>query len=575
MFALFQLSEAEIHGVTLYQKPSYVKPINRSIYNQVSPLQQSEMGMGIVKAIFAVLAGLVEAVETNADATIGRVRVLSASTNQPHLLSWNMSDPLDALCGGFKQGKPTYHLAILHIIACLLNPQGATLPQTSEVVQRWHSLLRAMEHSYPRPPVQASSWDVYTQLRPASSNSFTQVFVEELADALYFSMRYQLPPAAKLAVRRTIGLVETDAVPAHTWLSRRLHGSSLLVLPSAAQPGLRAIAAVPAAGLANRVRPAAPNSQVPSPGSLVYCTHCQQQTPDSDPFCAHCGGGWGQGAPAGSGAGLSPLAPSGVAGQPGVSRGRFTDFRQIGSGGMGQVHRARDAVLERYVALKELLVANQAAEFKKEALLLAGLSHPNIPRVHDYIEEGGRAYLVMEFIEGETLEDYLVQRGGRLPAREVAEIGITLCGVLTYLHTRQPPIIYRDLKPANIMRTPDGYIYLIDFGIARTERPGNDTLALGSLGYAAPEQCGKTPRTSPRTDLYALGATMHALLTGCDPSEQPFRFDPFLRPPLAVQAPPTLERLVLSMVEMDTAKRPASAASVMRELQQIQRGVLP
>ena len=574
MYPLFQLSEAQIHGVTLFQKPSYVRPTNRSIYNQVSPLQQSEMGMGIVKAIFAILAGLVETIETNTDATIGRAHIRSASMNQPHDLSWDMSDPLDALCGGFDQGKPTYHLAILHLIACLLNPQGDALPQTSEVVQHWHSLLRAMEHAYPRSPAQASSWDVYTQLRPASSNSFTQIFVEQMADALYFSMRYQLPPAGKPSVRRTIGVVETDVVPAQAQLSRHLYGSSLLVPPPAAQPGLRAMAAVPAAFPASRARPVAPASLAPSPVSLVRCPHCQQETPDADPFCAHCGWGLGQGAPTGSGAGPSPLAPSGIAGHPAVSSSRFADFQPIGSGGMGQVHRARDTVLQRHVAIKELLAANQAAAFKKEVLLLAGLSHPNIPRVHDYIEEGGRAYLVMEFIEGETLEDYQARRF-RLPASEVAEIGITLCGVLTYLHTRQPPIIYRDLKPANIMRTPDGYIYLIDFGIARTERPGNDTLALGSLGYAAPEQCGKTPRTTPRTDLYALGATMHALLTGCDPSEQPFRFDPFLRPPLSVQAPPGLERLVLSMVEMDPAKRPASAADVAREIRQIQIGLLP
>ena len=134
----------------------------------------------------------------------------------------------------------------------------------------------------------------------------------------------------------------------------------------------------------------------------------------------------------------------------------------------------------------------------------------------------------MDFIEGQTLEDYLAKAPGeKLPLQEVLEIGIQLCKVLDYLHTRQPPIIFRDLKPANVMRAPDGHLYLIDFGIARLFKPGKkkDTIALGSPGYAAPEQHGRG-QTTERADIYSLGATLHQLLSGRDPSEKPFQFPP-------------------------------------------------
>ena len=121
--------------------------------------------------------------------------------------------------------------------------------------------------------------------------------------------------------------------------------------------------------------------------------------------------------------------------------------------------------------------------------------------------------------------------GGKLPIEKVLNIGIQLCAVLDYLHTRQPPIIFRDLKPANVMLTADGHIFLIDFGIARHFKPGQakDTSALGSSGYAAPEQYGKM-QTTPRADLYALGATLHQMLTGNDPSDAPFHFAPLQLP---------------------------------------------
>src|SRR6266550_1689097 len=257
---------------------------------------------------------------------------------------------------------------------------------------------------------------------------------------------------------------------------------------------------------------------------------------------------------------------------------RYRIISQVGKGGFGAVYKAADLQFgNRQVAIKEMSQSSlsqqeliEATEsFKREALLLAGLTHPNLPRIYEQFTDVGRWYLVMDFIEGETLEEHLSKiKGGHLPVEKVLEIGIQLCMVLEYLHMRQPPIIFRDLKPANIMLTPHGHVYLIDFGIARHFKPGQakDTTALGSSGYAAPEQYGRT-QTTPRADIYALGATLHQLLSGNDPADTPFQFAS-----LQLSGHPTLsrlEKLIMQMIEMDTSKRPASIAAIKQELQTI------
>ncbi|HEY6406352.1 MAG TPA: serine/threonine-protein kinase, partial [Ktedonobacteraceae bacterium] len=185
--------------------------------------------------------------------------------------------------------------------------------------------------------------------------------------------------------------------------------------------------------------------------------------------------------------------------------------------------------------------------------------------------DGGRWYLVMDFIDGQTLEEYL--NGGnfrtykrRLPIDEVLDIGIQLSAILDYLHNCQPPIIFRDLKPANIMLTPERYLYLFDFGIARHFKAGQtrDTATFGSVGYAAPEQYGRA-QTTPRSDIYSLGVTLHQLLSGRDPALMPFRFVPLHLPNQAPLA--ELERMIMRMVDIDEHKRPASMAIVKQELQ--------
>ncbi len=254
---------------------------------------------------------------------------------------------------------------------------------------------------------------------------------------------------------------------------------------------------------------------------------------------------------------------------------RYCIEKQVGTGGFGAVYKARDTLLShRLVAIKEMNqsglspreLAEANAAFEHEALFLAGLAHPHLPRIHDQFAEHGRCYMVMDFIDGYTLEEHLEKITRRLPLEEVLDIGLQLCSALEYLHTRQPPLIFRDLKPANVIRTLDGHVYLIDFGIARHFQPGKakDTIPLGSQGYAAPEQYGKA-QTTPQTDIYGLGALLHRLVTGHDPSLTPFRFGPVRvrQSPVSDQ----LDALLKEMLAMEMSKRPTSMTVVREHLQ--------
>jgi hypothetical protein len=261
-----------------------------------------------------------------------------------------------------------------------------------------------------------------------------------------------------------------------------------------------------------------------------------------------------------------------------VLHGRYRILGPVGKGGMGAVYRAQDDRSGgRVVAVKELSQSGldpeeltaAIATFKHEATLLASLKHPCLPKIYNDFTEAGRQYLVMEFIEGETLEQRLRRSNGQhLPVSDVLKIGEQLCSVLGYLHRQRPPIIFRDLKPSNVMLTPRGQMYLIDFGIARLFKPGqrHDTVSFGSPGYAAPEQYGKS-QTTVRSDVYSLGATLHQLLTGIDPSVRPFEFVPVR--PRNPQVPPELDLLINRMVQMNDRMRPESMVTVERELRAI------
>jgi serine/threonine protein kinase len=256
---------------------------------------------------------------------------------------------------------------------------------------------------------------------------------------------------------------------------------------------------------------------------------------------------------------------------------RYRIVNQVGSGGYGKVYRAIDTeFMDRQVAVKEMIqqglspkeVAQASEGFKREAVLLASLTHPNLPSIYDYFSENGNWYLVMSFIEGETLDSYAHRRGQVLSVEKVLAIAIQLATVLSFLHTRKPTIIFRDLKPANVMRTPEGQLYLIDFGIARHFKLGQvkDTMVLGSPGYAAPEQYGRA-QTTPQTDVYSLGVVLHQLLTGIDPSLTPFR-----QVKLDLPEHPQLSILIHCMLEIDAKKRPISMGNIQRELHRISIG---
>ena len=271
-------------------------------------------------------------------------------------------------------------------------------------------------------------------------------------------------------------------------------------------------------------------------------------------------------------------------------QGRYALLDKLGTGGFGSVYKASDSqCADTFVAIKEMSLRGLAPKameeitdtFHREVDLLSQLAHPGLPRLREYIHQYEQWYIVLDFIEGETLEDYHNKAPNkRLILSEIFSIGIQLCDVLEYLHTHQPPIIFRDLKPANIIRSPEGKVYVIDFGIARFFKPGQskDTMPLGSPGYAAPEQYGRV-QTTPSADLYSLGAILHQLLTGKDPSEAPFRFALLRGTHTANRSSPgsltssmvdvmmnSLGTLINSLLEVDRNKRPASATLVKQEL---------
>lgn len=260
-----------------------------------------------------------------------------------------------------------------------------------------------------------------------------------------------------------------------------------------------------------------------------------------------------------------------------VLQGRYRIDSRIGGGGMGAVYHAWGLHLKKWLAIKEMSEQFQSqkerdlaiAQFQKEASILANLDHPNLPKVLDYFEESGHHYLVMDFVEGKTLEEIL-KGSSTLPAEKgVIKWLLQILDVLEYLHLCNPPVIFRDLKPANIMLTPQGQIKLIDFGIAKifdpTVKTGTAIRGTGSPGFSPLEQYGKG-KTDARSDIYALGCTVYYLLTGLMPPESIDRLLHSERVvPIKDRNPSVSQSLAAAvdkMMELEADKRFQSVAGV-------------
>lgn len=260
---------------------------------------------------------------------------------------------------------------------------------------------------------------------------------------------------------------------------------------------------------------------------------------------------------------------------------RYSIIKVVGQGGFGVVYQAQDHKnRKKMVAIKQINISkltprqiiDATDSYNREVSLLSKLQHKHLPRIYSHFSDAEHWYLVMDFIKGKTLEEYLKEApNGALPLKQVLSIGMQVCDVLQYLHTQKPAIIFRDVKPANLMWGDNGRVYMIDFGIARRFVPGQarDTGPLGSPGYAAPEQYGVV-QTTPYTDIYGLGVTLQTLVTGKEPLE--LQDDAGSGQVMAPQIPAPLQQLLDEMTEADTRKRPKSADQVWLRLKRIKQG---
>jgi len=280
---------------------------------------------------------------------------------------------------------------------------------------------------------------------------------------------------------------------------------------------------------------------------IIFCSNCGNQNKETESLCSVC---------------KSPLNlnPVGPLPEGAILENRYTIVNLIKTGGMGAVYKAKNNKLDSICAIKELLPPYGTSErhsratewFKREAKLLAGLDHPNLPGVFDYFVSNGRYYLVMTFIEGEDLECKMEKEGNPgLPPEKVIAWAKEIAGVLSYLHNQNPPVIYRDMKPSNIMIHKDGRAILVDFGLARVihHDSRSQKTAIGTTGYAPPEQWRGSAEA--RSDIYALGATLHHLLTGIEPL--PFRFEPLSK--ILPEIPLYLEMIIMKALRDNPEER--------------------
>jgi len=344
-----------------------------------------------------------------------------------------------------------------------------------------------------------------------------------------------------------------------------------------------------------------PTCQKPNRIGAKFCCYCSEPL-TATRLCPHCGtenrvqARYCRGCSKPVMANAAPRLGTGSLAPGRVIANRYLIVRKIAQGGMGAVYlvtdtHLHDASLQRAKAwaLKEMSqsvfqpteLPMAIAMFRGEATILAHLRHPNLPAVTDFFDDKSKYYLVMDYVEGETLEAILKRNNAPFPLDQVLRWTTQLVGVLEYLHDRTPPVIYRDLKPGNIMLEKNGLLKLIDFGIARFQRkrtskdlvhPGSplseSDAGIGTMGYAPPEQW-KKGEVSPQADVYALGVTLHQLLTNHDPTTTPFAL-PSLRS-LNPAVPEPIAAVIAQAHENDLTKRFQTIKDFERALDQARR----
>jgi len=249
-----------------------------------------------------------------------------------------------------------------------------------------------------------------------------------------------------------------------------------------------------------------------------------------------------------------------------LQNGRYIVEEVIGQGGMGHVYRVLDTHLQKRRALKEMIphLGDPEAElmnYRREAQMLLNQEHPGIPQIYDWFVEYHRAYIVLQYIPGDNLEKRLLAEQYFLPQELVGEWMLQLCNIVGHLHSQRPPIIFRDIKPNNIILTPEGRIILVDFGIAKTYVQDGEHTSVGTNGYAPPEQY--KGMAEPRSDIFAIGATMHHLLTRSDPrKETPFTFNERMPRKLNPAISTQMEAVIMKCVESKLENRYQSAEAL-------------
>lgn len=247
-----------------------------------------------------------------------------------------------------------------------------------------------------------------------------------------------------------------------------------------------------------------------------------------------------------------------------VLGGNYVVKALLGEGGTAKVYLVADGQSGERYALKEM--KGEASAAMAELRVKQKLFHPALPHVWKVWEQAGKAYVVMDYVEGESLQDVL-RRGGALGEERAVDIARQLCRALIYLHGFQPPVIYRDMKPANVILQKDGKIKLVDFGAIRQleGRGSRDRLPQGTRGYAAPEQYGSHARSDVRSDVYALGVTLYFMLTGHDPGEPPYELGSIRD--WNKKLSPALEKIVRKATAKWTLLRYPDCEALLRELE--------